>query len=107
MMGIRSTDIVLIPSGNFTKRALVQRDGDLVVLSDCCLYPYRMTEVETSTGYIYTCTQCSVEVTGISAGWNPIIEDATFTKLSCVLKESWQSWIEYWFGIENAEVTIS
>ena len=106
-MAILPTDVVLIPSSTFSMRALVQRDGDLVVLSDCCLYPYRMTEVESSAGYVYTCTQCSVEVTGISAGWNPIIEDATFKKLSCVPKESWQSWIEYWFGIENAEVTIS
>ena len=106
-MAILPTDVVLIPSSTFSMRALVQRDGDLVVLSDCCLYPYRMIEVESSAGYAYICTQCSVETPGISAGWNPTIEDATFTKLSSASKDSWKSWIEYWFNIKGAEVEIT
>ena len=106
-MAILPTDVVLIPSSTFSMRALVQRDGDLVVLSDCCLYPYRMTEVESPEGYVYTCTQCSVETAGASAGWNPSVEDATFMKLSCTSKDAWKNWIEYWFNIKDAEVEIS
>lgn len=106
-MAILPTDVVLIPSSPFSMRALVQRDGDLVVLSDCCLYPYGMTEVETSAGYIYTCTRCSMETRASSASWNPIIRDATFAKLSCISEKSWHDWIEYWFNIKDAEVEIS
>lgn len=106
-MAILPTDVVLIPPSTFSMRALVQRDGDLVVLSDCCLYPYRMIEVESSGGYVYTCTQCSVETPAIYIHWNPSVEDATFKKLSSISKNSWQGWINYWFGIENAEVEIS
>lgn len=106
-MAILPTDVVLIPSSTFSMRALVQRDGDLVVLSDCCLYPYRVTRVGSPEGYVYTCTQCSVETPAISAGWSPYVEDATFNELSSISKDAWQGWINYWFGIENAEVEIS
>lgn len=88
--------IILSEYDSLTGRALVQEGSMVYVLTRCCGEKFRFT---------YGDNVCS--------GCNQVLEEQGFwsTKFNAasVVGEdnTWSEWVEFWFGLKDAEMTIS